>query len=154
VARRRWTLAAVAFGLMSAASPWLWGIHTRRVSRDVLMADGQVEGHALRLGATRWVWHPYRSARVMRHATWVGETKPTAAIGFVYPQESQGPAAVPVLDTIPADKLAAARVAMRETFKAQNPLSQNQLEERFSLTRAQAREVRLEVTAISNGHAS
>ena len=72
--------AAVAVGLMSAASPFLWGIHSRRVSRDALMARGLVEPHALRLGATRWLWHPVRSARVMYAATWEGITDPATAL--------------------------------------------------------------------------
>jgi hypothetical protein len=78
----RWrpTFAAVAVGLMSAASPWLWAVHSRRASRDQLLAAGLVEPHALRLGATRWLWHPVRSARVMYHATWAGVTDPREAI--------------------------------------------------------------------------
>lgn len=72
---------AVGLGLMSALSPWLWGIHTRRTSRDKLMERGLVEEHAVRLGATRWMWHAYRSSRVMFRATWVGETDPQRAIG-------------------------------------------------------------------------
>ena len=51
------------------------------------------------------------------------------------------------MDTVPSDVLGAARLAMRETFRAGNPLSQNQLQERFGLSRAQSREVRLEVVA-------
>ena len=78
------TFAAVAVALCSAASPWLWGIHTRRVSRDRLMAAGLIEPHAVRLGGTRWVWHPYRSVRVMWYATWRGEADPAKAIGAVY----------------------------------------------------------------------
>lgn len=74
------TFPAVATGLMSAASPWLWAVHSRRVSRDQLLAAGLVEPHALRLGATRWMWHPLRSARVMYHATWEGVSDPRAAI--------------------------------------------------------------------------
>jgi len=76
------TFAAVAFGLMSAASPWLWSIHSRRESRDALMARGLVEPHAVRLGATRWAWHPCRSAVVMWHATWKGVNDPAAAIAL------------------------------------------------------------------------
>jgi hypothetical protein len=76
------TFAAVAFGLMSAASPWLWAIHSRRESRDALMARGLVEPHAVRLGATRWLWHPLKSIRVMGEATWTGETDPAAAIAL------------------------------------------------------------------------
>jgi hypothetical protein len=74
------TFPAVAFSLMSAASPWLWSIHSRRESRDALMARGLVEEHAVRLGSTRWAWHPIRSARVMFHATWEGITSPAEAL--------------------------------------------------------------------------
>jgi hypothetical protein len=74
------TFAAVAVGLCSAISPWLWGIHSRRVSRDALMAAGLIEPHALRLGPTRWLWHPLRSARVMWLATWEGITDPREAV--------------------------------------------------------------------------
>jgi hypothetical protein len=74
------TFAAVAVGLMSASSPWLWAVHSRRASRDALLAKGLIEPHAVRLGSTRWLWHPRRSARVMWHATWEGITNPAAAI--------------------------------------------------------------------------
>lgn len=83
------TFPAVAVALCSAASPWLWGVYTRRVSRDRLLAAGLVEPHALRLGATRWAWHPAASARVMRAATWTGQTDPVAAIAAA----SKAPAA-------------------------------------------------------------
>jgi hypothetical protein len=74
------TFAAVAVALMSASSPWLWGVHSRRASRDQMIAAGLIEGRAVRLGATRWLWHPLRSARVMWHATWAGTTDPQHAI--------------------------------------------------------------------------
>jgi hypothetical protein len=86
------TFAAVAVGLSSAISPWLWGIHSRRVSRDALKAAGLIEGHALRLGSTRWTWHPVRSARVMWHATWEGITDPAAALAAADARE------LPVVD--------------------------------------------------------
>jgi hypothetical protein len=79
------TFAAVTFGLMSVSSPWLWSVHSRRVSRDALLATGDLEKHAVRLGMTRWLLHTYRSARVMHRATWVGETNPARAIALVYP---------------------------------------------------------------------
>jgi hypothetical protein len=65
---------------MSASSPWLWAVHSRRVSRDALLAQGLIEHHAVRLGSTRWAWHPIRSARVMWHATWEGVTNPAEAL--------------------------------------------------------------------------
>ena len=74
------TVAALIFGLMSSISPWLWSVHSRRVSRDRLMAQGLIEKHAVRLGATRVAWHPVGSFRVMRRATWYGEVHPDRAI--------------------------------------------------------------------------
>lgn len=77
------TFAAVTFGLMSVSSPWLWSVHSRRSSRDALKARGLIEPHAVRLGATRWAWHPWRSTRVMFRATWAGENDPARAIALV-----------------------------------------------------------------------
>lgn len=91
------TFAAVAVGLMSAASPWLWAIYARRQSRDALMAQGLLEPHALRLGASRWLWHPYRASRVMWHATWTGETDPREAIAFTEMPAALAPVTPPVL---------------------------------------------------------
>lgn len=91
------TVAAVTFGLMSAISPWLWSVHSRRVSRDALKERGLIEAHAVRLGATRWLWHPALSFRVMRWAAWTGEADPALAIAGRFP-----PAAV-TADDAPGD---------------------------------------------------
>lgn len=48
---------------------------------------------------------------------------------------------IAVPGAVPADVLAAARASMAATSAAGNPLSQNQLEKRFGLKRADAREV-------------
>lgn len=81
----RWhpTFMAVGLALMSASSPWLWNVHSRRVSRDKLMARGLLEEKAVRLGATRWTWHPVRSMQVTWLATWVGEQSPKTAIAML-----------------------------------------------------------------------
>jgi Protein of unknown function (DUF2637) len=79
------TFAAIAFALCSAISPWLWSIHSRRESRDTLKARGLIEPHAVRLGVTRWLWHPWRSPRVMWQATWAGENDPAKAIALTEP---------------------------------------------------------------------
>lgn len=79
------TFPAVAFGMASAISPWLWSVHSRRESRDALKARGLIEPHAVRLGATRWAWHPVLSFRVMRWAAWSGEADPAAAIAGRFP---------------------------------------------------------------------
>jgi hypothetical protein len=71
---------AVGLGLMSALSPWLWGVHSRRASRDRLFARGLVEEHAVRLGAARWTWHPWRAMAVTSASAWTGENDPKRAI--------------------------------------------------------------------------
>ena len=141
------TFAAVTFGLMSLSSPWLWSVHSRRVSRDALKAEGLIEPHAVRLGATRWTWHPIRSVRVMWAATWDGERDPGRAIAGVYPVA--GPEPQTVLSKVPSSVLDAAKSSMRATYAAGNPLSLNQLTERFSLSRAQATKVRDEVFSLN-----
>jgi len=115
------TVAAVTFGLMSAVSPWLWSVHSRRVSRDALKADNQIEAHAVRLGATRWTWHPVLSYRVMRLATWEGENRPKPTIALlagdvpaVQPREDKQ--ADKVLDK-PADKTAANKPSRKVTAR-------------------------------------
>ena len=79
------TFTAVAFALCSAISPWLWAVYSRRASRDELHKTGYLDKHAVRLGATRWAWHPLLSARVMSRAAWLGVTKPAEATALVEP---------------------------------------------------------------------
>jgi hypothetical protein len=90
----RITFVAFATGLMSASSPWLWSVYSRRASRDALMAAGLIEPHAVRLGVTRWIWHPMKSTRVMYMATWQGEQSPQAAISAY---ENTRPISEPVM---------------------------------------------------------
>jgi Protein of unknown function (DUF2637) len=55
---------------------------------------------------------------------------------------------------VPADSVAAAETSLRATIAAGNPLSVNQLQERFSLSRGTATKLRTAVLAESNGHPS
>ena len=101
------TFAAIAFALCSAISPWLWSIHSRRESRDALKARGLIEPHAVRLGVTRWAWHPLRSPVVMWHATWAGENDPAKAIALrdahvARSAAESDPVAIPVATPAPA----------------------------------------------------
>jgi len=150
------TFAAVAVALCSAASPWLWGIHTRRASRDQLMAAGLVEPHALRLGVTRWAWHPYRSARVMRAATWEGVTDPAEAIGAVYapaagvagePIDVPGGSPAIVTGTVPSSSFAAAKARMRLADDLDFKYSNNEARAQFRLSRADVELARSQVDA-------
>jgi hypothetical protein len=76
----RLTAAAIGMGILSASSPALWGIFSRRQSRDKLRAAGLIESHALRLGTVRWLFHPGRSLQVFRYAAWDGLNNPAEAI--------------------------------------------------------------------------
>jgi hypothetical protein len=83
------TVAAVTFGGMSVISPWLWASYSRRENRDELKASGDIEDHAVRLGATRWLWHAFRCLIVMWKATWPGVTKPAEAIALYVPRRER-----------------------------------------------------------------
>lgn len=74
------TFVSVATGLMSASSPILWGIYSRRQSRDKLTELGLIEPGAVRLGSVRWLMYPIRSFRVFRFAAWDGIRTPGQAI--------------------------------------------------------------------------
>jgi hypothetical protein len=74
------TLPAIAVFVASASSPWLWSVYSSQMSRNALMAKGHIEPHALRMGASRWMFHPSKSFRVMSMASWTGEQLPGRAI--------------------------------------------------------------------------
>lgn len=74
------TFEAVATGLMSVASPFLWGIYSRRNSRDALKEKGLIESRAVKLGALRWILWLRPTWRVFRSAVWTGENRPDEAI--------------------------------------------------------------------------
>jgi hypothetical protein len=75
------TFAAVATGLLSVSSPWLWGVHSRKQSKDQLRTMGLVEGRGVKLGMARWFFWPTLSFKVVRHAAWYNPgVTPGAAI--------------------------------------------------------------------------
>lgn len=91
------------------------------------------------VGAVIWGWPAYSFILV--------------AYGMVAMVKRKGE---PQADTVPSpgfdDAETAALASLRATLAAGNPWSQNQLQERFSLTRVQAAKVRQLVLAGSNGH--
>lgn len=92
------TFAAVGTALMSAASPFLWGVLSKRASRDQLMSRGLIESRSLQLGTVRWIWHPVKSFRVMHAATWSGVRDPAEAIAAIEPRSESARA---VLEFVP-----------------------------------------------------
>jgi hypothetical protein len=74
------TAASVGVFACSAMSPILWGVYSRRQSRDILINNGLIEGRSVRLGSARWLFHPSKSFKVFSRAVWLGEQSPQAAI--------------------------------------------------------------------------
>jgi len=83
------TFEAVATGLMSVASPWLWGIYSRRQSRDILKARRLLPDRAVKLGFLRWAMWPGRSWFVFRRAVWLGVNEPDQALTLWEAQEAE-----------------------------------------------------------------
>jgi hypothetical protein len=76
------TSVAVAFGLLSAISPWLWAIRSRSLNRGRLRELGQVDPRAVRFAPLRWVLFPVRTTRAFRGAVWAGIVQPADAIAL------------------------------------------------------------------------
>ena len=72
--------AGVAFGALSAVSPWLWGVWSRARNRARLAELGLVDIRGVKLSLARKVWHPIRSVRVLSWAAWAGVTDPAEAV--------------------------------------------------------------------------
>lgn len=72
--------AGVAFGALSAVSPWLWGIWSRARNRARLAELGLVDARGVKLSTARKVWHPVRSVKVMSWAAWAGVVDPGMAV--------------------------------------------------------------------------
>lgn len=70
----------VAFGALSAISPWLWAIWSRARNRTRLAELGLVDVRGVRLSTSRKLWHPRRSLAVIRWAAWAGVTDPRGAV--------------------------------------------------------------------------
>jgi hypothetical protein len=77
------TPAAVAFGALSAISPWLWAVRSRSMHREQLREQGLVEQRAVKFATARWLLYPRRTFRAFRLAVWVGETDPLTAIALL-----------------------------------------------------------------------
>lgn len=117
------TAASVGIGLLSASSPWLWALHSRRQSRGILRAMGLIEPRSVRLGKTRWLWHPIRSARVMWASTWLGVQDPAEAIALIEPRTESARAVLEFAPETLADMRTLAdaiRFAMLEVARSRN----------------------------------
>jgi hypothetical protein len=109
---------------------------------------GHVHGHLLSDRATAAV--PPLAAFA---ALWVGLGVLKRVVGRHAQMPAANPVPNPVLSTVPSSVLDAAKASMRATVAAGNPWSVNALATQFSLSRAQATEVRQLVLSQTNGHA-
>jgi hypothetical protein len=62
------TAAAIAFGMMSLLSPWLWGLHTRREQHVQLIAERRVDEAGVEFSSERRKAFPIRSMMAKRWA--------------------------------------------------------------------------------------
>lgn len=74
--------AAVAFGAMSAISPWLWAVRSRSLHRAELRDAGLIDGRTVRFSMARWLRFPVRTFKVWSLALWQGVTDPEKAIAL------------------------------------------------------------------------
>lgn len=70
----------IAFGALSAISPWLWAIWSRARNRARLAELGLVDVRGVKLSTARKLWHPLKSVRVLSWAAWEGITDPLEAV--------------------------------------------------------------------------
>ncbi len=73
------TAAAVAFGLLSLLSPWLWGLHTRRAQHVQLLDEGAVDRTGAVFSAERRRAFPLRTWGARRWSIEHNITDPAAA---------------------------------------------------------------------------
>jgi len=95
------TAQAVAFGLLSAISPWLWAIRSRSLNRGRLAELGLIDERGVKLSTSRKLWHPWRSVAVMSWAAWAGVTSPSAAVaGWEDSRRKPGSATKDAIETV------------------------------------------------------
>jgi hypothetical protein len=73
------TAAAIAFGMLSLLSPWMWGLHSRRVARIQLLKERRVDDAGAEFSTARKRAFPIRSWKAYRHSIDYGITDPREA---------------------------------------------------------------------------
>lgn len=107
------TAASVGVFACSAMSPVLWGVFSKRQSRDVLLNNGLIEGRSVRLGSARWTFHPRKSFKAFSLAVWHGEQSPQEAISAIESAHAMLNVPLPTLADM-TTKADAVRFALRQ----------------------------------------
>ncbi len=103
--------AAVAFGLLSLLSPWLWGLHTRRAQHVQLLDQGVIDCPGATFSAERIRAFPFRSWAARRWSidhnvtdpatAWAGYNTARAARRAAYPSGRIATAVAALRGTLP-----------------------------------------------------
>jgi Protein of unknown function (DUF2637) len=126
-----------------------WAVTLLGLAVSVAGNVGHVTGHSLTNRATAAV-PPLAAAAAL--AVGLGVLKRVVEAHHATAPEPEIRHGLTDLVPVPSDVIEAAKASMRATIAAGNPLSANQLQERFSLTRAQATKTRRAVLAELDGH--
>lgn len=73
------TPGAVMFALFSMASPWLWGLHSRRAHNIQLQREGRIDDTGALFSPERWRHFPWRTLGARRWSIDHGVTDPQQA---------------------------------------------------------------------------
>lgn len=73
------TAAAIAFGMLSLLSPWMWGLHSRRAARIQLLKERRVDDAGAEFSSTRKRMFPVRTWMAYRWSIDQNETDPVRA---------------------------------------------------------------------------
>jgi hypothetical protein len=78
------TAAAIAFGLLSLLSPWMWGLHTRRAARVQLLKERRADEGGAEFSSERRRAFPVHTWRARRYSIWNNIPDPKDAwVGYV-----------------------------------------------------------------------
>jgi len=73
------TAAAIAFGMLSLLSPWMWGLHSRRMARIQLLKERRVDDAGAEFSTARKRAFPIRSLKAYRWSVDHNVTDPREA---------------------------------------------------------------------------
>lgn len=96
------TAAAIAFGMLSLLSPWMWGLHSRRAARIQLLKERRVDDAGAEFSTARKRAFPIRSAKAYRWSIDHGVTDPREAWdGYHGRVQMDAPVDVPSIESAP-----------------------------------------------------
>lgn len=108
------TAAAIAFGLLSLLSPWMWGLHSRRAARIQLLKERRVDDAGAEFSTARKRAFPIRSMKAYRWSIDHNVTDPRDAWDGYH---GRMPVLEPVQPVIASTSVQPVRIASRPSNK-------------------------------------